>query len=108
LQLDDNINSLHGVALCAIGRKDEAKAWADKVIADYPTAGGESYYTAAVVYTMCGDYEKALDYLESALANGYGNYYTIYDYREGDVNLLPLRSLPRFKEIVRRYDKIFE
>ena len=108
LQLDDNINSLHGVALCVLGRKDEAKAWADKVIADYPTAGGESYYTAAVVYTMCGDYEKALDYLESALANGYGNYYTIYDYREGDVNLLPLRSLPRFKEIVRRYDKIFE
>lgn len=108
LQLDNNIYSLHGVALCALGNIDDAKAWADKVIADNPTAGGESYYIAAVVYTMCGDYDKALDYLENALANGYGNYYTIYDYREGDVNLLPLRSLPRFKEMVKRYDKVFE
>lgn len=108
LALDDDIYSLRGVALCGLGKTEEAKAWADKIVADYPMAGGESYYTASVVYALCGDTEKALDLLESALANGYGNYYTVYDYREGEVNLLPLRSLPRFKEIVKRYDKVFE
>lgn len=108
LALDDDIYSLRGVALCGLGKVDEAKAWADKIVADYLMAGGESYYTASVVYTLCGDYEKALDLLEKALANGYGNYYTVYDYREGEVNLLPLRSLPRFKEIVKKYDKVFE
>ena len=108
LDLEDDIYSLRGVALYGLGRFDEAKAWADKIVAEYPTAGGESYYTASVVYALCGDNDKALDLLESALANGYGNYYAIYDYREGEVNLLSLRSLPRFKEIVNRYDKVFE
>jgi tetratricopeptide (TPR) repeat protein len=108
LDLEDDIYSLRGVALYGLGRFDEAKAWADKIVAEYPTAGGESYYTASVVYALCGDNDKALDLLECALANGYGNYYAIYDYREGEVNLLSLRSLPRFKEIVNRYDKVFE
>lgn len=109
LSLDDNsIYSLHGVALCGLGKIEEAKAWADKIVAEYPAAGGESYYTASVVYTLCGDYDKALNMLESALANGYGNYYTVYDYREGEMNLAPLRTLPHFKEIVKRYDKVFE
>ena len=108
LMLGEDLASWRGVALCGLGRIDEAKAWADKIVVEYPATGGEAYYTAAVVYTLCGDYEKALDLLESALANGYGNYYKVYDYREGEMNLLPLRSLPRFKEIVRRYDKLFE
>lgn len=107
LELEDNIDNLHGIALSGLGKTKEAKEWADKLIADYPTSGGESYYIASVVYTMCNDYEGALDLLENALANGYGNYYTIYDYREGEANLQPLRSMPRFKEIVKRYDKIF-
>ena len=108
LDLNDDITSLKGVALCGLGKKEDAKAWADKIVENYPMAGGESYYTASVVYTLCGDYEKALGLLENALANGYGNYFTVYDYREGEVNLLPLRSLPRFKEIVKKYDKVFE
>lgn len=108
LLIGEDLSSLRGVALSGLGRTDEAKAWADKMVAEMPAAGGEAYYTAAVVYTLCGDNEKALDLLESALANGYGNYYKVYDYREGEVNLLPLRSLPRFKEIVNKYDKVFE
>lgn len=108
LALDDNMYSLRGVALCGLGKTEEAKAWADKIVSEYPAAGGEAYYTASVVYALCGNEDKALDLLESALANGYGNYYKVYDYREGEVNLLSLRALPRFKEIVNRYDKVFE
>ena len=108
LTFGDDITSWRGAALCGLGRIDEAKAWADKIVAENPTTGGEAYYTAAVVYTMCGDYDKALSLLESALANGYGNYFKVYDYREGEVNLLPLRSLPRFKEIMKQYYDVFE
>lgn len=108
LSLGEDITTWRGAALAGLGKYDEAKAWADKIVAELPIAGGKSYYMASVVYTLCGDHEKALELLESALANGYGNYYSVYDYREGELNLLPLRSLPKFKEIVNRYDKVFE
>lgn len=108
LTFGEELSTMRGVALCGLGRIDEAKVWADKVVMETPAAGGEAYYTAAVVYTLCGEQEKALDLLESALANGYGNYYKVYDYREGEMNILPLRSLPRFKTIVDQYYKVFE
>ena len=108
LTFGDDLETLRGVALCGLGKIEEAKAWAEKIVTEYPTAGGEAYYTASMVYTLCGDYDKALDMLENALANGYGNYYKVYDYREGEMNIAPLRSLPRFKEIVKKYDKLFE
>ncbi len=108
LALGEDIYSFRGVALCGLGKLEDAKAWADKIVAEYPMTGGEAYYIASVVYTLCGDYKKALDLLESALANGYGNYYSVYDYREGEVNILPLRSQTGFKEMVKRYDIIFE
>ena len=108
LTFGDDLETLRGVALCGLGKIEEAKAWAEMIVTEYPTAGGEAYYTASMVYTLCGDYDKALDMLENALANGYGNYYKVYDYREGEMNIAPLRSLPRFKEIVKKYDKLFE
>lgn len=108
LTFGESLSSMRGVALFGLGRNEEAMAWADKIVLETPPAGGEAYYTAAVVYTLCGEHEKALDLLENALANGYGNYYKVYDYREGEMNLLPLRTMPRFKTIVNQYDKIFE
>jgi adenylate cyclase len=83
--------------LMLLGRRDEANALLDRAIAlrpdDYNTL-----YTAACTASLGGEYERALDFLDRAVATGRGHREWIMN----DNDLAPLHAYPRFKSIVAR------
>lgn len=105
LACGDDINSRRGFALHELGRPDEARQWADKIIQDNRIIGGKSYIIAAALLSCIGDYEagdktQALNYLRSALANGYGSAYELMDNETPYVNLKLVRRYPEFLTII--------
>jgi hypothetical protein len=54
----------------------------------------------ATIYAVCGKYNKALDELEELLS--YKVSYTVNDLI-WNKELDPLREMPRFKELLRKY-----
>jgi len=58
----------------------------------------------AIVYTKCGEYDKAIDKLDEVMAQR-----TIYTVNDLKLNrdLEPLRNLPRYQELIRRYTEDF-
>jgi hypothetical protein len=54
----------------------------------------------ANIYARCGNYDKALDELENLLSSQ--TYHTIHDF-EMNEHLAPLRHLPRYQELIRKY-----
>jgi peptidase C14 caspase catalytic subunit p20 len=108
LNLDqEGLFSYKGFALHFLGRDSEAKKWMSDIITKSNIAGGEVYYYAAILYSLCDDSVKALEYLENALANGYGSYYNIMLNNEGVLNLSKLRMLSQFKSLVEKYKSNF-
>ena len=54
----------------------------------------------AVIYIKCGEYDKALDELEELLSQQTN--YTVNDFKLNR-ELEPLRKLPRYQEMMRKY-----
>jgi len=54
----------------------------------------------AIIYTKCGDYDKALDELEELLLQQTN--YTVNDFKL-NMELEPLRKLPRYQEMLVKY-----
>lgn len=109
IALPDNngVKSYKGFALHFLGRNVEAKSWIENMIQSNNVAGGEIYYYASILYSLCGDDQKALDYLEGALANGYGSYHNIMKGDEAGLSLGALRKLPRFAPLMDQYKSNF-
>ena len=92
-----------GITLAGLGRKDEAIAAAKKGVEMFPVSKGAKrgpvrVYELAVVYTVVGEHELALDQLEYMLS---------IPAAPTDVGLMkldpqwdPLRDNPRFKKLV--------
>ena len=100
----DDMASLRGFALHEIGKDDEAKEWARKIIGDNPLPGGEAYYYASALLSDINvDDEQALKYLENALANGFGSKFLTEVSEEYYVNLKLVRRNPNFATTVSRY-----
>lgn len=89
---DDDLSSLRGFALLALDREEEAAKWADTIIQKGMLPGGESYYVAAALLAQAGETDKALGYVASALANGYGNYHNLTRFDNPVVNIKPLQG----------------
>lgn len=54
----------------------------------------------AIIYSRCGDYDKALDQLEDLLAQETG--FTANDFKLcGDLE--PVRKLPRYQALLKKY-----
>ncbi|MDD2960782.1 MAG: tetratricopeptide repeat protein [Muribaculaceae bacterium] len=104
---DDNIKSYKGFALCGLGRNVEAKQWLDNLFMKSQNGGGEMFYLAASLYGQCGDLQKALDYFEGALANGYGSYHRIMNSDIAKVDLSLIKNNPRFKALMTQYKSNF-
>ncbi len=105
---DDDYTSLRGFALHELGRDSEAAAWAEKVVKESSSTGGEAYYYAAALQAAMGNKAQGLKYLESCLANGYGG---LYDIKVNDapyVNLAPLRSEPTFNMLINQSQLNFQ
>lgn len=108
LMLGSGIESLRGFALHQLGRDAEAAKWCEDIVKDNLVAGGEAYFTAAVLMSQCGKAEVALDYLDKALANGYGSYYDVMINESPQTSLEDVRYMEQFKTIVAKYDSLFK
>lgn len=54
----------------------------------------------AVIYVKCGKYDEAIDQLEVLLSEQTG--FTVNSFKKNS-NLDPLRDLPRYQEMIRKY-----
>ena len=99
--------SLRGFALHELGRTDEARQWAEKIIADNTITGGQAYYYASALLSDMGDNDQAYKYLEAALANGYGSAFEVSVSEEPYVNLKLVRRHPQFAALVSQYGDNF-
>ena len=106
--LGSGLESLRGFALHQLGRDAEAAKWCEDIVKDNLVAGGEAYFTAAVLMSQCGKAEVALDYLDKALANGYGSYYDVMINESPLTSLEDVRYMEQFKTIVAKYDSLFK
>lgn len=105
---DTDMESLRGFALHEMARADEARAWAEQIIKDEPAIGGEAYYYAAALMSDMDDNDKAMQYLETALANGYGNLYEVMINENPYVNLKLVRRHDGFKSLIEKYQTAFQ
>lgn len=113
LTCGDNMNSLRGFALHELGRDAEARAWANQIIQDNRIIGGQSYFLASALLSDIGDYEagdkaKSMEYLRSALANGYGSLHEIKVNETPYVNLKLVRRYPDFQTVLDQNQLNFE
>jgi|CXWL01.1.fsa_nt_gi hypothetical protein len=54
----------------------------------------------AIIYVKCGKYDEAIDQLEVLLSEQTG--FTVNSFSKNS-NLDPLRDLPRYQEMIRKY-----
>jgi tetratricopeptide (TPR) repeat protein len=57
----------------------------------------------AIIYVKCGQYDKALDELEQLLVEQTN--YTMNNFKM-NMELAPLWKLPRYQEMIRKYNTI--
>ena len=111
--MGNDLASRAGFALHELGRDDEARAWAKKVIEDGILPGGESYFYAAALLSCIGSYEQgdktaALDYVRSALANGYGSLYEVKINENPYINLKLARRYPEYASVIEQNQENFQ
>ena len=96
LNPDDNRAwGLGAFALLRLGQDDEADRWMNNCTQFAPPCSA-STYNAACFYARKGELEKSLDYLEKSIGAGSINMQWI----SNDMDLDPLRKLPRFHHIL--------
>ena len=105
---ESDMESLRGFALHEMSRADEARAWAEQIIADEPAIGGEAYYYAAALLSDMDDNDKAMQYLEKALENGYGSLFEVRVNENPYINLKLVRRHDGFNALVEKYQTCFQ
>lgn len=110
---DDDLAHLKGFALHELGRDEEARAWAKHVIQEGILPGGETYFYASALHSDIGENEMgdkaiSLDYLRSALANGYGSLYEMKVNENPYVNMKLVRRYPEFNTILEQNETNFQ
>lgn len=88
-------------ALLALGRREEAVAFMNRVIANDSMNPG-NFYDAACFTCRLGDANKALDYLNTAFEKGFRRFHHV----RHDDDLAAIRSLPEFEEILAKYENL--
>ena len=105
---DESLAGLRGFALHEVGRDDEARAWAQKIVDENVQIGGEAQYYAAALLSDIGDEAKAMDYFKSALQNGYGSLFEVKVNENPYVNLKLLRRAADFNTVVEQNQSNFQ
>lgn len=85
-------------ALLALGEKEKASNYMERLIDSYPESSGV-YYEATCLNARMGDVNKALDNLEMALKKGYLH----FAHFANDDDLDILRSTKRYQDLLQRY-----
>ena len=92
----------YAYASAMMGDKVTTERLISKLIIDASAKEGQlaaAYHNAACMYTMLGNYNKALEYLDQSLAEGYAD----FDHLVFDADLEALTSLPAYKAILTKY-----
>jgi adenylate cyclase len=84
------------LALAHLGEGDRAREWAARALAIDPE-DIVAQYNIACVYSILGDLDSAMDLLETLLPHG-SAYHVLWFSNDSDLD--PLRSLPRFQELL--------
>lgn len=103
----ENVRSLLGFALMRLDRIEEADRWMENILNSQPDYDGMVHYYAACYYAHRGMIDRAVDCAQLAMQNGYADYHNWMDLDLGYVNVEPLRSDPRFHQLMVRYASIF-
>lgn len=104
---DDNVKSLRGFALLALGRTDEADAWMEHILSTVPDNDGLINYYGACYYAQRDDSDKALACVEKSLKAGYSDNHNWMDNNDGTINVAALRDDLRFLNLMQKYNYIF-
>ena len=91
-------NSFRQYALLGLGREEDAVIWMEKIIREDP-ANFTIYYDKARLCSRMGDFDEALDALETALECGFRRFALMRD----ESDLSAIRNLPRFKALIQEY-----
>jgi len=105
---DQNKRQYHsalGIAYAGIGKKEEAIAEGQKAVRMMPIKkdalyGIQPMQDLAVIYTMVGDYDRALRQLDTLLSKPSWITRVWIDW---DIRFAPLKSLPEFKILMAKY-----
>lgn len=92
----------YAYAAAMMGDKTTTERLVSKLIIDASSKEGQlatAFHNAACMYTMLGNYTKALDYLDQSLAAGY----TDFDHLVFDADLEALTNLPAYKTILTKH-----
>lgn len=103
----DDVRSLKGFALLALGRTDEANQWMSNILRNATDSDGLINYYGACFYAAAGDSDKALECADKALSLGYGNHHDWTAADEGGISVGNLRDDLRFLNLLDRYGAIF-
>lgn len=98
-----NNSSCAQYAYWGLGKKDKAIEFMDKIIAKDPEEAG-NYYDAACLHSRMGETDAAINFLKTAFEKGYRR----FAHLEMDDDLDAIRELPKFKELIDKYKRIFE
>jgi adenylate cyclase len=88
---------LSGAALMRLGKVDESLERARRASAIDPEDAGV-LYNVGCIYALAGKPDEAIDYLDRAIRNGFGQ----REWLDHDSALDPLRDEPRFQALLRR------
>ncbi|SRR5579863_5301322 len=83
------------VALCHVGRREQALEWGDRALALDPEDSGV-LYNVSCLFAIANRNERAIELLEKAVQNGFGH----REWIENDPDLAPLRVYPRFQTLL--------
>ena len=98
LDLIPSSNSCAQYAFFALGHKKEAIHFMNKII-EYDIDNAGNYYDATCLYSLMGEYQKAIEMFEICLEKGYRRFSHI----DNDDDLDNIRSMPEFIELYNRY-----
>jgi tetratricopeptide (TPR) repeat protein len=87
-----------GIVLSQLGRKGEAVVQYEKVVMNNPDYNPSLYYNIACYYSVEGQVEEGMKWLQGAIDHGYNNWALI----KTDPDLQNLRKLPGFSRLTSR------
>lgn len=81
-------------ALVVVGERERGREWLEETLASTDDPG--AFYNVACSFVHLGEYERALDCLDRAVAAGFAH----REWMENDPDLAPLKGNPRFTALL--------
>lgn len=103
-----DVTSFRGFALLYLGREIEGDDWMETILESVEDYDGLINYYGACYWAARGDLDRAFRCMETSLEKGYANYHNWTRADQARVSVAPLRSDPRFNDLLTRYASIFK